>query len=74
MTLLFISERGDSLGLATRCLSEGYPVIFFVEEENGAGDGIVDRPLFCKHLLNQSSECIASNTDWSNRVSSVRRR
>ena len=61
MKLLFISRRGESLGLAMRCQSEGYPTSLFLEEESTIGDGIVERTIFSSHLLNQRGECIASN-------------
>jgi len=65
MTLLFISRREEGLGLAMRCLSEGYSVIFYTEDEEAAfvGNSLVDKPSFCKHLLNQRGECVASNVN-----------
>jgi len=63
MTLLFISRIGDSLGLAMRCLSEGYSILFYTEDESASflGNGIVEKVAFSKHLLNQREECVASN-------------
>jgi len=65
MTLLFISQLGDSLGLALRCLSEGYSISFYVEDESSSfiGNGLVDKPSFSKHLTNRGGDCIASNTN-----------
>ena len=65
MTLLFISQSGNSLGLAMRCLSEGFSVIFYTEDETSAfvGNGLVDKPSFFKHLINRGGDCIASNTN-----------
>lgn len=63
MTLLFVSEDGENLGLAMRCVDEGYSVSFYTESEEAAfvGNGIVDKSAFSKHILNCNKECIASN-------------
>ena len=65
MTLLFISKEGFNLGLAMRCASEGYSIIFYTEDEAAAfvGNGIVSKPNFSKHLLNRNEECISSNVN-----------
>jgi phosphoribosylamine-glycine ligase len=53
------------LGLAVRCAGEGFPVHFYTENEEAAftGNGLVDKVEFAKHLLSQSSECVASNVN-----------
>lgn len=63
MTILFISKMGHLLGLAMRCQKEGYPVILYTENELSSfvGDGIVNKPSFSKHLLNNGGDCILSN-------------
>jgi phosphoribosylamine-glycine ligase len=63
MTILFISQSGDSLGLAMRCQSEGYSTFFFTENPTLSGDGIIPRPSFNRHVINRAGDCIASNTN-----------
>jgi phosphoribosylamine-glycine ligase len=65
MTILFVSREGKSLGLAMRCASEGYSIIFYTEDERAAfiGNGLVNKPIFSKHLLSQTEGCIASNVN-----------
>jgi phosphoribosylamine-glycine ligase len=48
-----------------RCLLEDYSILFYIEDESASflGNGIVDKPSFCKHLLNRAGECIASNVN-----------
>lgn len=63
MNILFISLKGQGLGLAKRCSSEGYQTDLHIEDDASilAGSGIVDSPMFSGHLINRSGECIASN-------------
>lgn len=63
MNILFASQRGDSLGVAQRCASEGYTISFYTEDEAAAfvGDGLVGKVDFAKHLINRRGECVASN-------------
>jgi len=63
MTILFISQFGDSLGLAMRCQSEGYSTFIFTENPTLSGDGIISRPSFSRHVINRAGDCIASNTN-----------
>ena len=63
MTILFISQLGDSLGLAMRCQSEGYSTFLFTENPTLSGNGIISRPSFNRHVVNRAGDCIASNTN-----------
>jgi len=65
MTVLFISNEGESLGLAMRVKNEGYSTYFYTERDNAewVGEGLVDKTIVGRRLTRVSGECIASNVN-----------